>query len=428
MNDSKTQEALIKLSQKSTASDAMRFYEDHYDILKDWRYLYASDNDMGSFKLKNYNIDNTVGIRSIFKGKSLLIIDSNMVGHDNKVPYLCGVGTYFDSNTASYIYSLAYKKNHKELLKTKLRQIQTLGIDYHNVNPYFYLYEAQRHYDSKPETIEYSRKTFAAINALKKIDGPFDEEWSRIYQDYFREQSEGETELLFNEFLNKLQNGLRDAIDYRTMLIELLLLQTKILEVSSPKSPESKLEQLFQFMDEEMEILMIREIACCADILFYDGFSSLTKKLNGLHQKTDPIKTVKNCAWDLYIFRLMDDLSNTHIESLKSHFYVSHLVACDRDIWGIAKLASLKGMALHTKSSHAQPFMEHDPEQWLKQKIGIQKMTNIYQYFDYTSRERRLAWIYSDDINAEFLHKIKIISDLAHEKRKELLFYLNAQH
>lgn len=427
MNDFKTQDALVKLSQKTTPIDAMKFYQENYEILKDWRYIYASDNDCGTFKLKNTIIDETVGIQSIYKGKSLFVIDSNMVGHNCTIPYLCGFGTYFDSNTASYIYSLAYKNNHTEQLKRRLKQIQTLNIDYSNVNPYFYLYEAQRHYQSRPETIEYSKKTFAAINALKKIDGPLDEEWSRIYQTYFREQSEQEIEPIFNRFQDNLKKGLSEAINFRFLIVELLLTQTKILEISSHTSPENKLEQLFHFMDNELEMLIIRELACCADILFHDNFSSLTQKLNGLHQKQDPIKFIQNCAWDLYIFRLMDDLSNTYIEPNKPDFYISHLVACDRDIWGIFKLSSLKGIALHTKSSDVLPFMEHDPQQWLEKKIGSKKMANLYQCFDYASRERRFAWMNSNNRNSEFQHKMKRIFDLTNEKRKELLFYLNKQ-
>lgn len=337
------------------------------------------------------------------------------------------MGTYFDSNTASYIYSLAYKNHHTEQLKKRLKQIQALNIDYGNVNPYFYLYETQRHYQSKPETIEYSRKTLAAINALKKIDCPLDEEWSKIYQTYFREQSEQEIEPIFNRFQDDLKKGLSEAISFRFLIVELLLTQTKILEISSDKSPENKLEQLFHFMDKELEILLVRELACCADILFHDNFSSLTKKLNGLRQKQDPIKFIQNCAWDLYIFRLMDDLSNTYIEPKKPDFYISYLVACDRDIWGIAKLSSLKGIALHTKSNDVHPFPEHDPQQWLEQKIGSQKLTTLYKCFDRPSRERRLGWVNSNNRDSEFQHKMNRVFDLAHKKREELLFYLKKQ-
>ncbi|MWP62256.1 hypothetical protein [Gilliamella sp. Pas-s25] len=425
MNDIKTQEALFNLSQQATPIDAIKFYKDNYEILKHWRYIYASDNNQGTFKLKNTIIDETVGIQSIYKGNSLFIIDSNMIGHNNTVPYLCGLGTYFDSNTASYIYSLAYKNHHTEQLKKRLKQIQDLKIDYSNVNPYFYLYEAQRHYQSNPETIEYSKKTFAAINALKKINVPLNEEWSRIYQTYFREQSELEIEPIFNGFLNNLKNGFSEAINFQCALIELLLTQTKILEISSRTSPENKLEQLFHFMDNDLEILMIRELACCADILFHDNFSSLTQKLNGLHQKQDPIKFIQNCAWDLFIFRLMDDLSNAYTGPKKPDFYISHLVACDRDIWGIAKLSSLKGIALHTKSSLVIPFMEHDPQQWLEQKIGSKKLAKLYHCFSPESRERRLGWMHSNNKDSEFQHKMEKIFDLADKKRKELLDHLS---
>lgn len=95
MNDFKTQEVLVNLSQKTTLIDAINFYKENYKILEDWRYIYASNDDCGAFKLKNTIIDKTVGIQSIYKGKSLFIIDSNIMTHKNKVHIFMWFGYLF---------------------------------------------------------------------------------------------------------------------------------------------------------------------------------------------------------------------------------------------------------------------------------------------------------------------------------------------
>lgn len=425
MDDFKLQLAFQAMSTVTTPLQALKIYEKNFNVLKDWRFICASGDDHGPFKLKNKVIDDVVGIRSIFKGQSLWVIDASMVEKEGTVPYLAGTGIYFDSNAASYIYSLGYKDKFQPQLKNQLLRIQSLGIDYNNINPYLYLFESRRHFNKKPENIEFSRKTFAALTALSKIGGPLDESWREIYQKYFMEQCEANIDPLFNEFMAKHESGGFSSLDHLFSLTELLLLETKILDISSEKKNEDKLEDLIYFMDEKLQMMMLRELAICADILFRGNKTQLTTKLLKVNSgHTNSLGIVQGCTWDLFIFRVMDWFSNTSAE-LHTDFYISNLVSCDHDIWGIADLTMLKAIALHNKSFEHVIFPEHSPEDILAKALGKNKQEFFGDLFSYDSRLRRIGWTQGEDKNEVYARKSNEIQKLLQEKRMELLSVIN---
>lgn len=425
MDDFELQLAFQAMTASTSPLQALKIYEKYYDVLKDWRFICAADDDRGSFKLKNKVIDNVVGIRSIFKGQSLWVIDASMIEEEGTVPYLAGTGIYFDSNTASYIYSLGYKDKFQPQLKKQLLRIQSLGIDYNNINPYLYLFENRMHFHRNPENIEFGRKTFAALTALSKIGGPLDESWREMYQKYFMEQCEANVDSLFNDFLVKHKDGYFSFLDHQFALTELLLLETKILDVSSGKEKEDKLEKLIHFMDEKLEVMMLRELAICADILFRGNKTQLTIKLLKVNSRhPNSLDIIQSCAWDLFIFRVMDWFSNAGSE-LHADFYVSNLVSCDRDIWGIADFTKLKAIALHNKSFQHVIFPEHSYEEILATALGENKLELLGDLFSYDSHQRRIGWTQGDDRDEIYLRKNCEIQELLHEKRKELLYIIN---
>jgi len=421
MDDFELQLAFKAMAIATSPLQALNIYEKNFNILKDWRFICAADDDYGPFKLKNKVIDDVVGIRSVFKGQSLWVIDADMVEKEGTVPYLAGTGIYFDSNAASYIYSLGYKDKFQPVLKKQLRRIQSLGIDYNNINPYLYLFESRKHFDIRPENREFSRKTFAALTALSKIGGSLDESWREMYQKYFIEQCEANIEPLFNEFLARHDSGGFDSLDHLFSLTELLLLETKILDISSKKKNEDKLDNLILFMDEKLQIMMLRELAVCADILFRGNKTQLTTKLLKVNSgHINSLGILQGCAWDLFMFRAMDWFSNTSSE-LHVDFYISNLVSCDRDIWGIADLTMLKAIALHNKSFEHVIFPEHSPEDILASALGKNKQELPWNLFSYDSRQRRIGWTQGKNRNEVYTRKNNDIQELLKEKREELL-------
>lgn len=387
--DIETQLALQALSECSNPYEATSYFASQIDVLKDWRYIYACDNNVGSFTIENTFISNKAMITSGFHGKSLWIIDERMIREQNNVLYKMGKGIFLDSNAASYIYSMAYREHIPSQLQNQLNAIQSLNIDYGNVNPSLYLWEAQRQFDKKPESLELCRKTFAAVNCLQLIDKPLNEEWGQIYRKYYQEQAEAEIMPYFEHLIHDLNRGLSKELEFQSGLIEALLLKTKILEYSSSKAAEYKIEQLIRFMDETLSILLIRELAVYADILFHEHKSTMSQKLNSLHNQKYPLALIKNCAWDIFLFRIMDMMSNVELE-VKPDFYIAEILACDRDICGIYNLSALKGIAIHTKSHMSLPFLKNTPSAMLMKRLGEKKTMNLNNVFNFNASSNRM--------------------------------------
>ncbi|WII84899.1 hypothetical protein N5863_13625 [Klebsiella pasteurii] len=77
-------------------------------------------------------------------------------------------------------------------------------------------------------------------------------------------------------------------------------------------------------MDEKLQVMMLREIAVCVDILFNGNSNQLAKKLRKInHHHPDSLGIIHGCAWDLFMFRVMDWFSNTSNE-FGVDFYISN--------------------------------------------------------------------------------------------------------
>lgn len=387
--DLETQLALQTLSECSNPYEATSYFASQIDVLKDWRYIYACENSVGSFPIDNKFISEKVMITSGFYGKSLWIIDEKMIREQNDVLYKMGKGIFLDSNAASYFYSLAYREQLSSQTRNQLNAIQSLNIDYGNLNPALYLWEAQRQFDKKPESLDLCKKTFAAVNCLQLIDMPLNEEWGRIYRKYYQEQAEAEIMPYFEHLIHDLNKGLSKELEYQIGLIEALLLKTKILEYSSSKAAEYKIEQLIRFMDERLSILLIRELSVYADILFHEHKSTISQKLNSLNNQKYPLALIKNCAWDIFLFRIMDMMSNVELED-KPDFYIAEILTCDRDIWGIYNLSALRGIAIHIKSHMSLPFLKNTPSSLLTKWFGEKKAMNLDNVFEFNASMNRM--------------------------------------
>ena len=258
------------------------------------------------------------------------------------------------------------------------------------------------------------------MTALSQIAGPLDESWREMYKKYFLEQCEESIAPLFESFLSQHKNGDFDSLDHQFALTELLLIETKILDIATNDNNEHKLEKLIQFMDEKLQVMMLREIAVCADILFNGNSTQLTKKIRKInHHHPDSLGIIHGCAWDLFMFRVMDWFSNASNE-FGVDFYISNLVSCDKDVLDVAELTKLKAIALHNDSQEYVIFQDNSPEEILFSILGEDKREFLLNLFNYESRQKRIGWTQKKNNKEIYAGKNKIIQALLMEKREEL--------
>lgn len=71
MDDFELQLAFQAMTTATSPLQPLKIIVKNFKALKDWRFLCASGDNHGPFKLNNKVIDDAVGIRSIFKGQPL---------------------------------------------------------------------------------------------------------------------------------------------------------------------------------------------------------------------------------------------------------------------------------------------------------------------------------------------------------------------
>ncbi|MFW7340492.1 hypothetical protein V0R37_02990 [Pollutimonas sp. H1-120] len=287
-----------------------------------------------------------------------------------------GTATFVDSNAASFIQRLAYRDEPSaQLLEFCKAMSNYFPIDeLSRINPYLYLWEAQR--DKGARTVTGVRQTMAALHAIKLIQGPLDAHWGQTFRAHYRGEAEAHADQFLMEFYRDMDYT-GQLIENQVDLVEAMLTRTKIIEYSSQKSSQSKMEALVQFMHEELSTLMLRELIVCADILCRGGLSQLSQKLHALHDKPAPLSSLRNCAWDLHLLRSMDSMSNSSNDASLGEFYVANLITFDRDLADTLRLAELRAFALHRSSSMYFPIYNESLASWLGARVGERRMSGL---------------------------------------------------
>ena len=390
-----TQRALYEVGTAPTRSEALASFEEYKHLLKDWRILYADESKAGPLPLRRAQFSVKGFVSTLFSGHSLWVLDHDVISSSDTMMFQVGYGTYIDSNAASFIRSLAYREEPKEHLLNFCRMLSdSFSFDeLSNINPYLYLWEAQR--DRTPETITGIRETMAALFALSWIKQPLNAEWGKMYRKLYQEQAEAEADCFLYQFYQNLDAGLGKAIEDQVDLLEAMLLRTKLIELSSKRSAQNKMNELVQFMHDELSTMMIRELLVCADILFREGKSQMSQKLDGLQKKKRPFDELRNCARDLNMLRSMDQLTNSISDNTNSSFYIANLITFDRDIIDIIQLTELRAIALRRSSSDAFPIYNRQLDTWLSDKLGEKRLSgleNIFRKDGFDTRSRARSW------------------------------------
>lgn len=251
-------------------AEALERYIEEYDLLKEWRILYADDEKNGPFSLRRADFGKTGFVSTIFRGKSIWIFDSDVVACEGIRLFPIGTGTYLDANAASYIRSLAYKpKPRSDVLDNCQALSNTFSLEeLQRLNPYLYLWEVQRNRTEKD--IMRIRETIAAISAIPMINQPLNMQWRDAFRAHYQLEAEQEADRFLRGFYQNVD--LRGGNEIETLVdqMELILLKTKLIEYRSNRLAENKMEELINIMSSQISTFMYRELVICTDILFHE--------------------------------------------------------------------------------------------------------------------------------------------------------------
>jgi hypothetical protein len=370
------QQALHYVCSADNPGEALDRFQEHVELLGDWRIMYAADEAGGPFGLVREKFSQKGFVSTMLRGKSVWILDKAFALSETRVNYILGGSLFLDSNAASYIRKLSYAERISPELDAVRADLQRMFSvdDLARLNSYVYLCEAQKKWS--PETRQFCKETVAAVHALSLDEAPLSEGWGERFRTLYQKRAEAFAEEWIDGFSRNLEAGLGVAIAQQAAAAECMILRAKILECSSSASPEAKMEALLSFMHDELRIFMLRELIVCADILFHTKKTKLSEKLNSVLDKKDPLHIINNCAWDLYILRLIESLSNPrHLEGVD--FCLDRLITFDEDIVDVICLTELRAVAVHLDSHRAYPFFNHELTGWLASLIGHKRMAGF---------------------------------------------------
>jgi hypothetical protein len=406
--------AVQEVCMASNALEAHRRFERNIGLLKDWQIVYADLGNAGSLKLLDLPLGESGVATSVFRGKSLWIMDAPFVASARSGPaeFQCGSAMFIDSNAATYIRALAYQIDPRGSLSAAAF-INQLGTRLQQLNPFLYLWEAQRHWTE--ETISKCKESVAAVHALSASGSRLTSEWGDRFRTDFRERAENFAEGFVNEFQRDLDAGLSEAIAGELELMEAILVRTQIIELSSNKSRQHKLASLVAYMHGTISTMMLRELVVCGEILLRSEGSRLAKKLNSIQNNPNPQALLKNCAWDLFIPRALDALcAATPDQAPHIDFYMAEVLTFDGDVCDITRATKLRAIAVHRPTKTNYPFFDSDVVEWLGGHIGEKRMIELEECFQPTGflsranrRSRETVRRVLEEDRAQLLHLIK---------------------
>lgn len=369
---------------------ALQAFRRNKSILEDWRILYATSEDTGSFKLRRDQFSDQGFVSSIFKGKSLFVLDKDSISSSRTSEFKMGFATYVDSNAASFIEGLAYnEKPNEKTLEFCGDLSRSIALDeLSRINPYLYLYEAQRNKSEKH--VLAVRRTIAAILAIPLIQRNLDVEWGNKFRSLYQQEAEGRADKLLAEFYRRMDYT-SEALERQVDLMEALLVRALIINLSSKRSAEAKFEELLNFMHDEIHTMMIREMIICCDIFFREGRSQITNKLNSLADRKNPFSILRGCAQDIFFARAMDDLSNTNLDPSHGCFYVANIITFDKDLSDILKITALRALGISRKTTHVVPVYDSSVETWMQTHLSSNRLDRIRHIFTEDAHKLRAA-------------------------------------
>lgn len=374
------QQLVQEICSAPNALEAHRRFEKNAAALEEWQIIFAEESDAGSIKLLDQTLGASGVATSVFRGKSLWLMDAPFVSQSGPIGFRGGSAMFLDSNAATYIRNIAYKDDLSPEALNWANLINQIGPRLQQLNPYLYLWESVRSWND--ETVAECKRSVAAIHALSSSGSKLSAEWGRRFRAVFRESAENFATGLIAEFERNLEAGLFAALEDQLNLMEAVLIRTQIIELSSKKAKEHKLAQLVTYMHEELSTIMLRELIVCGDILLRSNRSRISKKLNSIQNHADPLALIRNCAWDMYIPRALDALTSvTPDQAPHVDFYVAEVLSFDGDVSDIISTTKLRAIAVHRPSKKNFPFFDSDVAEWLGNRLGPKRMGALSDYF-----------------------------------------------
>jgi hypothetical protein len=305
--------------------------------------VYSEDNDFIPYLQSQnvYFINNEILKTVLSSGKIDIPVDYSVM---------------FDTNYASYIHQFV-NNNINNFNNEIFRSIDILLRENFQYDYYFYLVENSKTIDLELDyDINYFIKTHKSIyenlvslELFKSVD-------EKLYRDkrkikYTLSQSEARhkaEELIGNLFCS--QEG-KDHLKYLRFLqkqMTLFLIGVFQINFSSNRSPQKKMKELFDFMNEKVGIYFEREAIVAYKYFKEKGNIRIFRKIQRNIDALKTLELIDNIAWDFTAPRIMEFFMRFGGEG---KFFLPFFLSHDLGLKEILKLFNVKGVIIEGNSA-----------------------------------------------------------------------------
>lgn len=323
-------------------TEAFYFFLNHKEELKDWRFIGCEPfgkNEIAK-NIQTKTLENNTYLINFFKYPYLYFIESKTLEKEMAYYYLDS-SVSLDTQILSYMERFLLE-NQNAIPNGFFKTIDYLLTNKINVDPFEYLFENKADWERNEEKIE---KTWYTYEIFKTADI---NTWQK---EKVLKSNKSSKEILSTTHENKrkLEQFLEKTNDFRENIFDIcyaLLLEMCLVELRNPKkSSENKLKIFLEYTHSVLGFLPHREIIIAKEYFEKGHNLAFFKKINT--QMKQPLKVIKNMAWDLTHLRNIE--RKTLSFTLDDVYFIPCLLTMDKALAEIASLCSFRMVAINQK-------------------------------------------------------------------------------
>ncbi|RZI40120.1 hypothetical protein EGT07_25020 [Herbaspirillum sp. HC18] len=346
--------------------DAFLTYEKYGSLVPDWKFVFASEKGpIPGFAVNRSFSDGSV-VRGLFASERVVVLDPDMrraMLAKREVTFPIDYSIALDTQALSYLAPYIDGKTTK--LPKDFHEIFAF-ISQENVfvDPIPYLTENLPNVLIE-KNIPGIRRRLAAYEILRTIDGTHFHETQEIRSTIPQDERNGNVDRFIDKMIKDASNPkLMSSVLHRHTLAYCMLLKMTTIQLRSrDKSKATKLHELVEFMDTQLQTMFAREIVVAAE--YFDKGQNLT--FFGKIQKApsdhlpELIAQLKNMAWDFFHIRYIEGAvtnDDTLLETSpdQARYFFPALLTCDKRFIEVIDLYPLKSCAYQQGTQRPVPF------------------------------------------------------------------------
>jgi len=356
------EEMVARICNSANTAEAFTLYRLAAPLLKDYKFVFASDRGGSPGFTLNRTFSAGAAIRSLFKTERVIVLDAEtaLEMESGQATYPIDYSISLDTNAMSYLVPHMAGKRGGGIPADFQEVFEFIARPDVHVDPIPYLTE------NLPRIAggESADKIFDNLKAYE-ILRTIDVDWLKSSGEVRSILSDQELAATAQQQVSRMYLDIEDSTLMEGLISRHQYLYACLVKIASIqlKSPSAgigkKMAAFLEFCHSTLATMSIRE-AAVARAYFIRGndlkfFGKIQK-----NSKSDILKLLRNMAWDMWHVRQLEQ-SITFEPSKQARYFFPALLTFDRKFVEIMDLYPLKACAFKIGSSQPMPFFDGDP-------------------------------------------------------------------